>query len=354
MFTILDRHIGRSMLLGTGIVFGIFTALFVFIVLVDALPDYGKGRFGLYELIEFVVLSQPGKLYEIFPVTVLIGTLLGLSSLAFNSELIAMRAAGLSKARIVLATLKTGLLLMVVAVLVGEYVVPVAETKAETGRAQALEIGFQRGRTGLWLRDGPSFVNVGEVLPDLSLLHVSLYDVSPGHELRQHTYAERAVYEGDHWRLENAKISHIEPNRVSTQSVKEFSWNAVISPEEVAVFTTSPQALSIAQLYSYIRHLRANNQDVANYVLTLWQKSLMPLATAIMVVLATPFVFRTTRSGGMAQRVLIGVGLGLLFVVVNRSMGYLGLIYGVPPVLAAVAPLLVFLAVSVVLMRRPE
>ena len=352
MFTILDRYIGRSMLIGTALVLGVFTALFIFIVFVDVLPDYGKGHFGLYELARYVVLAQPRKLYEIFPVTVLIGTLLGLSTLALNSELVAIRAAGVSKVRIFVATMKTGLFMAIAAVLVGEYVVPVAETQAETGRAQALEIGFQQGRTGLWLRDGASFVNIGEVLPDLSLLHVRIFDVTRSFELRRQIYAARAVHVDDRWRLEQVRHSRIEPDRVETLSEQAAAWNPAITPSDVAVFTTSPQALSITQLYAYIQHLRNNNQDVGRYVLAFWQKCLMPLATALMILLAVPFVFRPARSGGMAQRVFTGVALGMLFIVVDRSLGYLALIYGVPPFVAAIVPLLAFLGVALALMRR--
>jgi lipopolysaccharide export system permease protein len=352
MFTILDRHIGRSMLIGTALVFGVFTALFVFIVLVDVLPDYGKGHFRLYELLSYVILSQPQKLYEVFPVTVLIGTLLGLSTLAVNSELIAMRAAGVSIARIIGATMKTGLLLAVAVALVGEYVVPDAETQAETGRAQALEIGFRQGKTGLWLRDGSSFVNVGEVLPDLSLRKISIYDVTSDFELRRHTYAARADFVKNQWRLEQVRRSRMEPDRVETDLEKTTLWKAAITPSEVAVFTISPQALSVMQLHAYIQHLRQNNQDVGRYVLAFWQKCLMPVATALMILLAAPFVFRPTRSGGMAQRIFMGVALGLVFIVANRSFGYLAIIYGVPPLIAAIAPLLVFLGIALVSMRR--
>jgi lipopolysaccharide export system permease protein len=352
MLTILDRYVGRSMLIGVALVLAVFGALFVFIVLVDVLPDYGKGHFGLYELVRYVVLAQPRKLYEVFPVTVLVGTLLGLSTLALNSELVAMRAAGVSKGRIVAAAMKTGLLMALAAVLLGEYVVPVSETQAETGRAQALEIGFQQGRTGLWLRDGATFVNIGEVLPDLSLLRVSIYEVTPSFQLRQQTYAARAAYVDGHWRMEQVWRSLIKPDQVESVFGQTVPWNAALTPSEVAVFTTSPQALSITQLYAYIQHLRHNNQDVGRYVLAFWQKCLMPFATALMILLATPFVFRSARSGGMAQRIFIGVALGMIFVVVSRSGGYLALIYGVPPFIAAIAPLLFFLVVAVLLTRR--
>jgi lipopolysaccharide export system permease protein len=352
MLTLLDRYIGRSMLLGTLLVFGVFTALFVFVVLVEALGDYGKGNFGLSELFSYVVLSQPRKLYEIFPVTVLIGTLLGLSTLALNSELIAMRAAGVSKARIVGSTMKTGILLVVVAILAGEYVVPGAETRAQIGRAQALEMNFKQGNTGLWLRDGATFVNIGEVLPDLSLLRVSIYDVAPDFSLYRHAYATSAVYTDYGWKLKQVDASRITSQRIETERTAEAVWNVAFTPAVVAVFTTRPEALSITQLYAYIRHLRANNQDVGRYVLTFWQKCLMPFAAALMVVLAAPFVFRPARSGGLAQRAFIGVVIGLAFVVVNRSLGYLGLIYGAPPLAAAVAPLIIFCGVAAVLMRR--
>ncbi len=352
MLTLLDRHIGRSMLIGTALVFGVFAALFVLIVLVDALPDYGKGNFRLYELIRYVVLSQPRKLYEVFPVTVLIGTLLGLSTLALNSELVAMRAAGVSKARIVGATLKTGAVLVAAAVLAGEYVVPKAETRAQTGRAQALEMSFRQGGSGLWLRDGAAFVNIGEVLPDLSLLRLHIYEVTPDFRLGRHTYAARARYVDDGWQLENVYRSRIEDKRVQAGAQPTLQWQAGITPSVVAVFTTRPEALSIAQLWSYIEHLQANNQDVARYVLVFWQKCFMPLATALMIFLAAPFVFQPVRAGGMSQRVFIGVVLGLAFIVVNRSLGYLAVIYGVPPLVAAAVPLLLFLGIAIALMRR--
>lgn len=352
MFTLLDRYVGRSMLIGTALVFGIFAALFIFIVLVDALSDYGKGNFGLYALIRYVIWSQPRKLYEIFPVTVLIGTLFGLSTLALNSELVAMRAAGVSRARIVGATLKTGVLLVILAVLAGEYLVPEAETRAQIGRAQALETSFRKGGSGLWLRDGHSFVSIGEVLPDLTLLGVNIYELAPDFVLRRHTFAARASYDGSRWRLSGVHESKISAERIETQVQPEQIWSPRFTPKVVAVFTTRPEALSIMQLYSYIRHLRSNNQDVGRYVLTFWQKAFMPFATALMILLAAPFVFRPARSGGLAQRAFIGVVLGLAFVVANRSLGYLALIYGVPPLFAAAAPLIFFFGIALVLMRR--
>lgn len=352
MIAILDRHIGRSLLLATLLVTGVLLALFVFVSLVDVLPDYGKGAFGLFELVRYVVLSQPRKLYEAFPVAVLVGTLLGLSTLAMNAELTAMRAAGVSRARIVLAAMKTGLLLMLLVVAMGEYLVPAAETQAQTGRARALATSFQQRDSGLWLRDGTSFVNLGEVLPDLSLLRVTLYEFGPDRRLRQQTDAERAVYEGGRWRLEGVRRTRVHEDRVEAESLRAQDWKPRLTPEVVAVYTVKPEALSIAQLHAYIRHLEENGQETVRYRLTMWQKIFMPLATAVMVLLATPFVFRQARSGGLAQRVFVGIMAGLAFVVLHRATGYLGVIYGVPPVLGAALPLAAFLALAIALLKR--
>lgn len=352
ILSLLDRHIGRQILISTALVLGVLLALFVFIVFVDVLPDYGQGTFGLMELVRYVVLSQPRKMYEIFPVAVLIGTLMGLSTLALNSELIAMRAAGVSKLRIVAAALKVGLLFMLIALAVGEYVVPTAENQAQVGRARALATGFQQQATGIWLRDGNAFVNLGEVLPDLSLLRVNIFDFQPNARLRTHTYAARATYADDAWRLQDVRQSRISPDTVDVRDAPSQTWRPQLTPEVVAVFTVRPEGLSIQQLVSYIGHLRSNSQETAQYVLALWQKALMPAATAIMILLATPFVFRPTRAGGLSQRVFIGILLGLAFVVVHRSVGYVGLIYGVPPQLAAAAPLLVFLLLALILLAR--
>lgn len=352
MLTLIDRHIGRSIIQGTLLVLAVFAALFVFASLIDELPNYGSGHFGAYEIVSFVLLSQPRKLYEIFPVTVLIGTLLGLSTLALNSELIAMRAAGMSKARIIGAAMKTGAVLVIGAVLVGEYVVPVAETQAQTGRAQALATSLQHGSGGLWLRDRNSFVSIGEVLPDLSLLRVDIYELTPTYEMHRHIYADRARYDGKEWQLLDVHASDIGQQQIVTHIQAQMPWPAALTPDVVAVFTIRPEALSIAQLHAYIKHLRHNNQEVARYMLAFWQKCFMPLATALMMFLAVPFVFRSARSGGLAQRMFLGIVLGLVFVVVHKALGYIAVIYGLPPLFAAVAPLILFLVLALILVRR--
>lgn len=353
MLTLLDRLIARHVLHSTLLVLNVLVALAVFFVLIDALKDYGQAGFGLFEMARYVILKQPQQVYELAPVGALIGTIMGLSTLALNSELTAMRAAGVSVARIVTATMKVGLLFALTVVLLGEYVVPVSENMAQTGRARALETPLQKKSTGIWLRSGSMFVNIGEVLPDHSLLRVNIYDFNNHSRLRIQTSASRALHEGGRWRLHDVSESLIlGKEAVQTRRVAQDDWHSALTPEIVSVFAVRPESLSFQRLYSYIGHLQQNGQDTRHFRLALWQKVFMPLAVLIMVLLATPFVFRQIRGGGLSHRVFIGIMLGLVFIIFHKSLGYFGALYALPPVAAALLPSVVFFTIALFLLRR--
>ncbi|MHB8624078.1 MAG: LPS export ABC transporter permease LptG [Sulfuricaulis sp.] len=353
MLTLLDRHVARHILYATLLVLNVLVALAVFFILIDGLKDYGKASFGLFALIKYVILKQPEQVYSLSPIAALIGTIMGLSTLALNSELTAMRAAGVSVVRIVGSTMKIGIAFAIVILLVGEYVVPVAENLAQTGRAKALATALQQKSSGIWLRSGTSFVNIGEVLPDLSLLRMNIYDFDANSHLRMQIAAKHAVYEGGKWILDGVNESMILGDEaVQIRHVPMEEWRSTVTPDVVSVFAVQPDSLSIQQLYYYIGHLEMNNQDTRDFRLVFWQKIFLPLTTLVMMLLATPFVFRQIRSGGMSNRVFIGIMLGLLFIIVDQSFGYFGVLYAIPPVVAALLPIVLFFSLAVFLLNR--
>jgi lipopolysaccharide export system permease protein len=350
--TLLDRYLGRRILVSTALVFAVLLAMFMFFTLLEALPDYGVGRFGLYELLRFVALSQPRKIYELFPVATLIGTITGLSMLAASSELVAIRAAGVSATRIVLAALKTGALLIVAALVLGEVIMPVTDNEAQLGRAQALATGLQKKGSGLWLRDESSFVNVGEVLPDLTLLRVTIYRFSDQLRLDEQIFADRATFRSDHWQLDGVRDARVRNSELLVSNEATRTWQSHLTPEMVNMFSVQPEMLSMLQLNRYIDHLKQNGLDTAQYALLMWQKLLLPFTMAVMILLAVPFVFGHVRSGGMSRRIFQGIMLGLGFEMVNYSFGYFGLIYGLPPFAGALLPLALFFALALYLLRQ--
>jgi lipopolysaccharide export system permease protein len=139
---------------------------------------------------------------------------------------------------------------------------------------------------------------------------------------------------------------------VHSQRIREQDWPSSLTPELFSVFTVRPEGLSALQLHRYIGHLELNHQNTGPYALAFWQKIAAPFATVVMMVLAIPFVFGQQRSGGVGARLFTGIVIGLAFFVVSRGFGYFGLLYGVPAVIGALLPTLVFFGAALVLLQR--
>ena len=105
---ILDRYLGLIILQYTLVSLLVLLGLFTFVSLLDQLSSLGKGNYNLTAALTYVALTIPRMIYELFPMAALLGTIIGLSILANDSELIVMRSCGVSVFQITLATLKTG------------------------------------------------------------------------------------------------------------------------------------------------------------------------------------------------------------------------------------------------------
>ena len=351
---LIDLHIARMMTQQILLVVSVLLGLFLFVSFLDQLGSIGSGGFKITDAIRYVLLTAPRTLYELFPTAALLGTILALGHMASDSELVILRASGVSILRIIGSVLKVGAVLAVITILLGEFVTPVTETLAQRGRAEAMRTNIeQQGNYGLWMRDNESYVNIGEVLPDLTLLNIRLFEFDNGQKLRALAHAQEAVYADDsRWRLVDVKQTIVDRERGQTTDVREALWKTSVTPEILQVFLISPDQLSLRQLSGYIDHLKDNNQNTAKFDLAFWSKLVLPFATAVMVILAIPFVFGQIRSGSLGQSLFLGIMVGLIFHVIDRAFGYLVLVYDIAPALGAVIPTLFFLGIAVYLIRR--
>lgn len=120
----LQRYIGRDVLLSTLLIFVALLALFAFFDLIHELGDVGRDNYTISAALLYVMLNLPSRLYELFPVAALIGTLFAIAQLVANSEYTVMRASGMSLAQVVWAVLRVGIPLALATFLAGEYVAP--------------------------------------------------------------------------------------------------------------------------------------------------------------------------------------------------------------------------------------
>ena len=336
---ILDRYIARSIVGGTLLSLFVFGALFAFISFVSELKHVGMNDYGALQALIYVLLNLPQLLYQVFPSAMLLGGLLSLGALASTSELVVMRAAGVSVSRITVAVLKAGFLLIVIAVLLGEFLAPETISAAKTMRAEALEGRVLTGdRKGLWSKYGNNFVYIGTVLPDVKLRNVVVYELDEEHKLKKTTHAAQAHYDSEKelWHLQDVTNSEIMQGRVESTHNAAESWPAMVSTDLFNVLNLEPEDMSATELWQYSLYLDENELESDSFWLAFWVKLFTPLTSVGMLMIAVPLVLTSTsRSGGTGQRILVGVMIGVAFYVLNRVVNQMGIIYGITPVVSA-------------------
>jgi lipopolysaccharide export system permease protein len=348
----LDRYLARAVITGSLVTLAVLLPLLGFFLLADEAGDIGTAQYGFLDALWFVTLSLPRYAYQVFPIATLIGALVGLGQLASSSELVAMRAAGVSIARIVLGAMLGGVLLAVVATVVGEVVAPPAEQRALAVRQMAQTGGDLALTTaGLWARDGDTFVNIRELEPGGELREIYIYRVS-GTALLAATHAKSAVYQGGRWVLQGIERSLIGDDGVTVEHLEEAGWSSLLKPSLLKVIVVEPQALSVWGLHRYIQYLSRSGQDPGRYEVALWGKLVQPLLILAMIFVAIPVLLGSARTTGTGIKVFAGVVIGIAFYLVSRSFAFLALLFGMNPALAALAPPLLFVAGALLVLRR--
>jgi lipopolysaccharide export system permease protein len=346
----LRRYLAAEIVAATALVFAALVMLFALFDLVEQVKDLGRGAYDLRKVLLYVLLSVPDHIYELFPIAVLIGTLFAVAQLVAGSEYTVMRTSGVSVTRLAGTVSVIGAVFAVVTFVFGEFIAPPAEQLAQRLRSQAITgLVAQEFRSGLWIKDHRSFINVGEVRPDATLRSVRIYDFDEGNRLRSISYADRAYYLSDRrWRLESVVETRFDDLKTSAVHTKaEAVWQSVLDPGLLNILLVKPEQMSAWSLYSYSQHLRENRQRALRYEIALWSKLLYPLAVVVMMVLALPFAHFHGRQAGIGAKVFAGIMLGLVFHVLNRLFAHLGLLNDWPAFASAVVPTVLFLSLAV-------
>jgi len=339
----LFRYTTREILGSTLLALFALTALFSFFDFIAELQDAHTDSYTPFLAALFVALNIPGRLYELVPVALLVGGLFAWNRLALASEFTVIRAAGVATSRMALWMLLVGLLLGIAAMLFGEYVTPHAERAAQQLKVRATSgVVAQEFQTGLWAKDGRTFINIRELLPDASLVGVRLYEFDEEFRLRVMRQAERANWRDGHWMLQGVTQTIIGERSTRTAREPDQRWTSAVTPDLLAVLMVVPQRMSIMALRAYVSHLEENKQDAERYRIALWGKLAYPVAAPVMLLLALAFAFRPPRVGGAGGRLLLGILLGLGFHLVNRLAAQVAQLQGWPAAAAALTPILVF------------
>lgn len=352
----LDGYIGATVSVMMGFVLFALLGTLTLFAFLDEMEGIEKD-YHIVDAAIYVGYTTPRRLYDLIPFSALIGCLLGLGSLANNSELTVMRSAGVSTFRISWSAIKPALVFVVFALLVGEYVVPYTERVAQhtreirTSDDVAPEFGF-------WYREGDVFMHFAQVLDGGVLVGVSHYEFDDERNLRRSLFADRAVFHDvrkhDHyWLLENVTVTILEDDKTRTEKLTSLRWDTDVDPDLLSSeILVEPDKLSIEQLYHKKEYLKAQGLNNVGYELAFWRKTLQPLSTIALVFIAISFVFGPLREVTMGMRILAGLIIGIVFKFFQDLLTPASMVFGFTPILASLVPILLCIICGAYLIRR--
>lgn len=350
----IDRYIGARLAFGFLLVALILSSLFSLLEIVKELDDIGTGQYHARDAFAFVALTLPGRFLDLVPVGALLGSILALGSLAGGGELLAMQTAGIPVSRIGKSVLGAGAFLMLGAVVLAEFVVPPMEQYAQTRRSIALaDLGTLKTEHGFWAREGLRFIHIRRILPGGIPADLDIFEFDERGRLTTLTHASRAdIRDRRRWLLFDVEVKEMGDRGLVTRRIASRAWDSFLTASQVNVLGLPPRALSLTDLYRYVRALRRQRQNAAPYELALWQKGCLPLTTGAMVLLSLPFAFGPLRSMSAGRRIMLGSIVGIAFFLANQIGGYLGLLFELNPAIPTLAPVAAVLLAAWRLSRR--
>lgn len=351
---VLTLYIVREVVKGSLLAVLLLLTLFNLFTFSDELKDLGHGNYGLKQILLFLALTSPRVFFELVPSAALLGSLFVVGAMANNREIVAMRAAGFSVGWIIRRIMLAGLLMVMVAVGVGEFVAPASERAAQILKTTAQNNGVVlRSMYGMWLREGNRFINVRQIHDDGSLGDVRVYEIDAAHKLKQVTQAEHGRFLGDkQWQLLDVRRSFIDAKQIEADTQSAMQWQSSIDSDLLKVAVVNSDNMSLLDLYNYIHFLQTNNQKSQNYELAFWSRLINPLVTFVMLMVSAPFVIGIGRGIGAGGRIMVAVLIGMGFNIMDRIAGHIGLVYDMNPMLMATLPSAIVFFLALYAVRR--
>ncbi len=339
--TILGRYLIGTVLLYSAMALGVFLTLGGLFVFIGQQDDIGVGDYGAADALLFSLLSLPQQAFEMMPISVLIGTLLGLGTLARGSELVVIRAAGVSVRRVATAVAAGGLILTLVAVVLGEYVAPPLQKFARQQKAfsKFADVSFA-GSGSAWVKDGNMMISVEEQTGANLFGGLFVFRFDDPQRLQSVAQAARATVaeNGRQWQLEGYRETRFDGAQVRANREPRVMLATQADPGFLGLAVSEPRQLPSLALFRLIRHLRANGLETRAYEFAFWSRIARTCAIVVVAVLAIPFAFGPLRTSGAGARLVIGVLIGVAFFLVQRTLESGAIVFDVEPIVLAWIP----------------
>jgi len=351
----ISRYLNKEFFINIAMIMLGLIALFSFFDFVQEINDLGKGGYGLIQVINYVILSMPGHVYEVIPLAVLIGSMYTVGELSQNSEFTIMRSSGLSIKKIASSLIYVGLFFCFLTFLIGDLISPNSEKNAQQLKISSTDsVVSQEFKSGFWIKDGKSFVNIENVLPDSSLEDIHIYEFDKNFKLRTIVNAKQGKFEDGQWKLNDVALTLLDEEKITTTSIENGNWKSLIRPEMMNALIISPEKMSTINLGKFIKYLKLNNQKVTRYEIAFWEKLMHPIMPLVMLIFAIPFGFLQERSGGKYLKMFLGIIIGITYQILNTMTRHIGLLNDWQPFISSLIPTIIFLSIGLYLISKFE
>ena len=351
---ILGNYVVRTVLGYTGLVVLVLLALGALFLFISQQDDIGTGGYTAAQAMMFVALNLPSYLFQLLPVGALIGALLGLGNLARGSELVVMRASGVTTVRMCTWLGVAGIVLALVMVALGEVVAPPLEKYARQLKvfSKYSEFSFA-GNRGTWVRDGDTIISVEQQSAGSRFGGVQVFQFDAGRRLLGVGRAESAsVDDEDGWQLEGFAETRFANGRTEVDRSATKEVRTTLSAEFLGLAVVEPETMGLRDLRAYIAHLQRNNLDYAAFEAAFWARIARVTALVLVVILALPFALGPMRDSGQGARTVVGILIGAGFVLLSQTLESSGRLFDLDPWVVGWGPTLLLAALTTVLLAR--
>ncbi len=314
---ILTKYVIKEILGPLFFGFFAFTSIFAGVIFLELLRSADKYHFTVFYIIKLLVLRMPEYMLQAAPIAVLLGALLGLGNLTSHSETIAMRAGGLTYAKLAYPVVLIGLVVSIGGILLNEYVVPNALRTYESMKQSATkEVSSTIYHFYKDFYDGDNLkklVYADRYEPkSKELFGVSIQEFDHG-TLTRTIEASKMYWRGQNWFFSQGRIYEYFPDNFYPIIVKkgQVKYDLSLTPSDIEQLKDDPDNKSISELSQYIKRFAHQGSEKRGLLVDLHLKFSIPLASLILALLGTPLALRPQRRSNAA-----GFGLCIIFILV--------------------------------------
>ena len=312
---------------------------------------------GQAELLRYAAYRVPQLVARFLPYSVLLATVIALLTLNQNSEVVAMKAAGLSAHQILAPLLLTALVISGLSFAFNEAVVTRATASLKAWQATGFgeEPVGEEARGSIYLVDGNDILTARSVSGSDDALRLNevtwIERAANGRQVRQYR-GDRAVHAADGWRLVDATLFDVEAARAEPAGTVAIAGG--ITPRDIRLGNVDPDTVPFWRLEERIDAYAEAGRRTAELRAKYWHKLSGPLSAFLMPLLGAVAAFGLARSGQLFVRAIIAMALGFAYFVVDNAALAMGSFGGYPPFLAAWAPFLLFALIGETVLVRTE